>query len=306
MSRDAFIQAKDEPGMVAFESLQGLKGSVYFGGEFDKLKWIHDLAFDLLIVDEAHEGVETWRTERAFDNIQRKYTLYLSGTPFKALAGDRFSEDQIYNWSYADEQMAKEAWAEDSYNPYAPLPRLEMFTYQLGPMITEHLQQGIDLSDDEETNYAFDLNEFFATNAAGRFIHEDAMKKFLHSLVTNEKYPYSTPELRAELSHTLWFLNRVASAKALAKLLKEDPVFGEYEVILAAGDGRLTEEDAADKAYDRVKEAIAKYDKTITLSVGQLTVGVTVPEWSASSCCVICKARQPICRRPFGFRTLAW
>ncbi len=300
LSRDAFIQAAGEPGMVAFESLQGLKGSVYFGGEFDKLKWIHDLAFDLLIVDEAHEGVETWRTERAFDNIQCKYTLYLSGTPFKALAGDRFSEDQIYNWSYADEQMAKEAWAEDSYNPYAPLPRLEMFTYQLGPMVTEHLQQGIDLSDDEETNYAFDLNEFFATNAAGRFIHEDAVKKFLHSLVTNEKYPYSTPELRAELSHTLWFLNRVASAKALAKLLKEDPVFGEYEVILAAGDGRLTDEDAADKAYDRVKEAIAKHDKTITLSVGQLTVGVTVPEWSGIL--MLCNLQSPSTYMQAAFR----
>ena len=94
----------EEPGMVAFESLQGLKGSAYFGGNYDKLKWIKDNAFDLLIIDEAHEGVDTYKTDRAFEKISRKYTLHLSGTPFKALAGEKFAKEQIYNWSYADEQ----------------------------------------------------------------------------------------------------------------------------------------------------------------------------------------------------------
>lgn len=103
------ISGETELGMVAFESLQGLKGSVYFGGEYDKLKWIRDLDFDLLIVDEAQEGVDTMRTERAFRNIRRKHTLYLSGTPFKALASEQFSNAQIYNWSYADEQARKES-----------------------------------------------------------------------------------------------------------------------------------------------------------------------------------------------------
>ena len=104
--------------MIAFESLQGLKGSVYFGGEYDKLAWMakeytdahgkkqEGMEFDLLIVDEAQEGVDTARTDRAFRNIRRKHTLYLSGTPFKALAGNQFSKEQIFNWSYADEQEA--------------------------------------------------------------------------------------------------------------------------------------------------------------------------------------------------------
>ncbi len=92
-------------------------------------------------------------------------------------------------------------------------------------------------------SHAFDLNEFFATNENGKLIHEEEIIKFLHALSTNEKYPYSTPELREELSHTLWLLNRVASAKALAKLLKNDPVFSEYEIVLAAGDGKLDNEE---------------------------------------------------------------
>ena len=121
LSREEYLKTvmsgETKLGMVAFESLQGLKGSVYFGGEYDKLKWIRDLDFDLLIVDEAQEGVDTMRTERAFRNIRRKHTLYLSGTPFKALASEQFSNAQIYNWSYADEQARKESWDRDDYNP---------------------------------------------------------------------------------------------------------------------------------------------------------------------------------------------
>lgn len=270
-----------ESGMVAFESLQGLKGAIYFGGKFDKLRWIAESEFDLLIVDEAQEGVDTFRTDRAFDRIRRKHTLYLSGTPFKQLASDQFAEEQIFNWSYADEQEAKENWQGDGYNPYEPLPRLAMFTYQLSPMVQERIEKGLDLSDEDTVDYAFDLNEFFATDEQGRFEHEEEIKKFLTALSTQEKYPFSTPELRDELRHTMWFLSRVASAKALAKLLKEDPVFCEYEVIVAAGDGREKDDDeVAGKALDRVRKAIAEHDKTITLTVGQLTVGITVPEWS--------------------------
>ena len=305
----------EERGMVAFESLQGLKGSVYFGGKYDKLNWLakeytdaygkkqKGITFDLLIIDESHEGVDTAKTDRAFRNISRKHTLYLSGTPFKALADGRFTEEQIYNWSYADEQEAKENWDGEGYNPYEALPRLAMFTYQLSPMIYDTLQKGLDLSGEEDTvDFAFDLNEFFATNDSGRFVHEEEIKKFLHALSTQEKYPYSTPELRAELAHTLWILNRVASAKALAKLLKEDPVFREYEIVLAAGDGQLEEDDveANDKAFDRVKEAIAAHDKTITLSVGQLTVGVTIPEWSGVL--MLCNLKSPSSYMQAAFR----
>jgi hypothetical protein len=231
LSREEYLSRMLAPAntewkkMIAFESLQGLKGSVYFGGEYDKLKWISEFEFDLLIVDEAQEGVETLRTERAFNNIRRKHTLFLSGTPFKQLAGDRFSSEQIFNWSYADEQDAKKHWPEDGEtNPYETLPRLALFTYQLSNMIYDEIQKGLDLGgEDGEVDYAFDLNEFFATNDSGKFIHEAEIKKFLHALTTQEKYPFSTPELRQELSHTMWLLNRVASAKALAKLLADIP-----------------------------------------------------------------------------------
>ena len=291
----------DLKGMVAFESLQGLKGSVYFGGEYDKLKWIRDLEFDLLIVDEAQEGVDTMRTDRAFRNISRKHTLYLSGTPFKALASEQFADEQIYNWSYADEQEAKAAWDSDDYNPYEALPRLAMYTYQLSPMIYDKIQRGLELPEGEESvDFAFDLNEFFMTSESGKLIHEDEIRKFLHALVTQEKYPFSTAELREELSHTLWILNRVSSAKALAKLLKEDDVFCDYHVVLAAGDGKLSEEEESKNAYNKVKTAIAEHDKTITLSVGQLTVGVTVPEWSGVL--MLCNMKSPSSYMQAAFR----
>lgn len=292
VSKYAGIRDEEMPGFIAFESLQGIKGSVYFGGEYDKLHWMaydespkskNKMVFDLLIVDESQEGVDTKKTDKAFANIRRKHTLYLSGTPFKALADGRFSASQIYNWSYADEQAAKEAWNNDDYNPYEQLPRLALYTYQLSNMIYEKINRGADLEgENDSAEFCFDLNEFFATAENGRFVHEDEVIKFLHALSTQEKYPYSTPKLREELSHTLWILNRVASAKALAKLLREDEVFGEYEIILAAGDGQLDDddEDRKDAAFDRVKSAIAMHDRTITLSVGQLTVGVTIPEWS--------------------------
>ncbi len=318
LSREEFLNSKPKTddgkfqGFVAFESLQGLKGSVYFGGQYDKLKWMaseyyekgkkqHGLDFDLLIIDEAQEGIDTMRTDRAFRNISRKYTLYLSGTPFKALASGQFSQKQIFNWSYADEQEKKANWTGESYNPYEALPRLAMYTYQLSNMIHDKVQKGLDLSGEDGTvDYAFDLNEFFATNESGKFIHEAEIKKFLHALVSQEKYPFSTPRLRKELSHTLWMLNRVDSCKALVKLLREDEVFSEYEIVLAAGDGRLNEDEEAQKSFDKVKAAIASHEKTITLSVGQLTVGVTIPEWSGVL--MLCNLQSPSSYMQAAFR----
>lgn len=275
----------DDNGQIAFESLQGLKRSIYFCGDNDKLKWIADTDWDLLVIDEAHEGVDTYKTDKAFDKINRKYTLHLSGTPFKALANGKFASDQIYNWSYADEQTAKQEWDEDvegSSNPYEKLPRLNMFTYQMSAIMEEKAKNGISLNDNDTVDPAFDLNEFFKTNSSGEFIYDTKVDHFLDALTTQEKFPFSTSELRDELKHTFWLLNRVDSAKALAKKLKDHPVFGEYEIVLAAGDGSLDEDvKESKKAFDRVQEAIAKYDKTITLSVGQLTTGVTVKPWTA-------------------------
>ena len=260
-----------------------------------------ELEFDLLIVDEAQEGVDTMRTERAFRKIQRRHTLYLSGTPFKALASEQFSKEQIFNWSYSDEQEAKESWDGEDENPYEPLPKLSMFTYQLSGMIRERIEKGLDLSEEEGTvDYAFDLNEFFATDEKGDLIHEEEIKKFLHALTTQEKYPFSTLELRQELSHTMWYLNRVASVRALKKLLEADEVFGEYEIVAAVGDGRGSDDEQAEKAIDKVKSAIAEHEKTITLTVGQLTVGVTIPEWSGVL--MLCNMKSPSAYMQAAFR----
>lgn len=281
LSREEYIEADLGSKCIEFVSLQDLKGSIYFGGDYSKLDHISAVNWDVLVIDEAHEGVDTYKTDVAFDHIKRKFTLHLSGTPFKALANDKFPENAIYNWTYADEQRAKKCWkSEDgSANPYATLPKLNMFTYQMSEIIRDELEQGVKINGETE-EYAFDLNVFFETKN-GVFVHESSVDKFLNAMTTQTKFPFSTPELRAELKHTFWLLNRVDSAKALAKKLKEHPVFKDYEIILAAGDGKLNEEAETKKSFDRVKEAIATYEKTITLSVGQLTTGVTIPEWSA-------------------------
>ena len=280
--REFFVKSllgKDDARCIEFVSLQDLKGSRNFGGSFDKLNEVANLTWDILIIDEAHEGVDTYRSDVAFDHIKRKFTLHLSGTPFKALASDKFPENAIFNWTYADEQKAKASWNGEEENPYQNLPRLNLFTYQMSEIVREELQQGIEI-EGETTEYAFDLNEFFAVKGE-RFVHDASVDRFLDALSEQMKFPFSTPELREELRHTFWFLNRVDSARALAKKLAAHPVFGEYEIILAAGDGKLDEDDETQKSFDRVTEAIRTHAKTITLSVGQLTTGVTIPEWTA-------------------------
>jgi len=287
MTRDMFVSWKGKrdknfAGQICFESLQGLKGSVYFGGKFDKLEWVKALKWDLLIVDESHEGVDTLRTDRAFDHIQRRFTLYLSGTPFKAIASGEFGDSQIFNWSYVDEQKAKAQWAGDGHNPYDDMPRLNLFTYRMSDIVREKVKQGMELDENETIDYAFDLNEFFKTREDGKFEHEADVRKFLKALTTQEKFPFSTEELRKEMAHTLWLMpGRVECVKAMARLLREEGSgFDDYEVVVAAGDGRMEDNEESDKAYNRVKDAIARHPRTITLSITQLTTGVTIPEWS--------------------------
>lgn len=275
-----------ELGYIMFMSLQDLKGGTEFGGKFDKHEWLAGEDIDLLIADESHEGISTLRTEKAFAEIHRKHTLYMTGTAFNQLASGDFGDENIYNWSYADEQEAKANWNdEDGYNPYECLPRVELRTYQMSKIIGDELAKGTRI-DGEQMDYAFDLNEFFATDGNGNFLHEEAVEKFIDTLKTNEKYPFSTDAMREQMAHTLWILNRIDSVKALAKLLKSDDVFGEYKVIAAVGNGRdsIDGDDDGNKVresnFKKVTDAIKKHDKTITLSVGQLTVGVTIPEWS--------------------------
>lgn len=298
VSRDKYIDLISQPnhkGCIEFVSLQDLKGSLYFGGAYDKLKEVEDLEWDILVIDEAHEGVDTYKTDVAFDHIKRKYTLHLSGTPFKALANEKFNSKAIFNWTYAQEQEAKRNWdnASEEENPYANLPQLNLYTYKMSEIVREKIELGADFNDDgENEEYCWDLNEFFKTNTSGKFIHDDSVDKFLDALTTQEKFPFSTEELRNELNHTLWILKYVSSAKALAKKLNEHPVFkNNYEVVLAAGDGKLDDEgnstddyeiDSTIKnSYDKVKNAIETHKKTITISVGQLTTGITIPEWTA-------------------------
>jgi hypothetical protein len=268
-------------GFIEFVSLQDLKGAIDFGGKYDKLAHVAELEWDVLIIDEAHEGVDTFKTDVAFDHIKRKFTLHLSGTPFKAIANEKFPEGAIFNWTYADEQQAKKDWDNPELpNPYADLPRLNLFTYQMSDIVAGEIKRGMDI-DGENVEYAFDLNEFFATNENGYFLHNDDVNRFLDALTTQKKFPFSTPELRDELRHTLWMLNRVDSAKALAKKLKQHPIFRDYEIVLAAGDGKQGDDEVSAQAFDKVRKAIAEHDYTITLSVGQLTTGVTIPEWTA-------------------------
>lgn len=278
---------------ITFLSLQDLKGAKVFGGSFDKLQWVADLEWDLLVIDEAHEAVDTDKTDRAFENIKRKFTLHLSGTPFKALAEGKFSSEQIYNWTYLDEQKAKQSELKNGQESgdHTDMPDLRLFNYKISDVTAKQIEEGIDVNGDNIPP-VFEFNDFLATNSKGEFKREADIWRFLNTLTENEGYPFSTPELRNELKHTFWFVgNRVNSAKAIEKLLKKHPVFENYKIILAAGDGRSLdnedfEEEAEDfkkneKALARVRKAIEEHDKTITLSVGQLTTGVTVKEWSA-------------------------
>ena len=285
LTREIYLNLVHKPaGLIEFVSLQDMKGSIYFGGKYNKLQEIAELNWDILIIDEAHEGIDTYKTDIAFDHIKRKYTLHLSGTPFKALANDKFRMEEIFNWTYADEQKAKRDWdvSNEEENPYATLPQLNLYTYQMSDYVRDILKQGADFDNDgNDEDYSFDLNEFFITDSDGNFKYNKDVDKFLDALTNQTKFPFSTEELRDELKHTFWLLNRVDSAKALAKKLQGHPIFEDYEIVLVAGDGKLDDESENQKAFDKVVKAIKNNEKTITISVGQLTTGVTIPEWTA-------------------------
>lgn len=286
ITREQHIATLPLKPQFTFLSLQDLKGSKFFGGNYDKLRWIAELEWDLLIIDEAHEGIDTGRTNAAFDYIKRKNTLHLSGTPFKQLATEKFTKDAIYNWTYLDEQKIKQIEIEEGETgEHTDMPDLKLFTYRISQMITDQVNEGIEI-EEETRDYAFDLNEFFRAKDK-KFVRENEVIAFLKNLTTNTKYPFSTPELREELKHTFWYVgNRVDSVKALEQLLKKDPVFKDYAIIVAAGNGQSFEEEendfkANESSFEKVKKAIRENDKTITLSCGQLTTGVTVKEWTA-------------------------
>lgn len=189
LSRRQYIEGRSSKPYIAFLSLQDLKGSKYFGGNYDKLRWIAEIEWDMLIVDEAHEGVDTIRTDAAFDYVKRKHTLHLSGTPFKALANEKFPKEAIYNWTYLDEQRIKQIEIEEGeIGEHTDLPDLKLFTYRISEMTARRVNEGIDI-DDETRDYAFDLNEFFRTHNQ-KFVYEEDVREFLKNIkiLKNLKY----------------------------------------------------------------------------------------------------------------------
>lgn len=314
---------------VYFGSFQDLLGSDAVGNIKPKNEWIHTENWDLVVFDEYHfgawrdtakelfegedEGVakeETKReytaglenvnqdlgvlseTETDFLPITTKAYLYLSGTPFKALATGEFIEEQIFNWTYTDEQRAKEEFAKSpgEWNPYGALPQMRLLTYQM----PEELLTVASAGEFDE----FDLNEFFAATGTGKgaqFKHKSDVQKWLDiirgqdvsraveslKMGTRPPFPYSDARLLPHLQHSFWFLPDVAACHAMANLLveKHNIFWREYKIVVAAGASAGIGLDA----LPPVRKAIGSgfTTKTITLSCGKLTTGVTVPQWSS-------------------------
>lgn len=262
---------------IYFASMQDLRGSELVGGNFDKNNDIFSTPWDLIIVDEAHEGTQTELGKAVMAELTKEKTkvLRLSGTPFNLL--DDFKEEEIYTWDYVMEQRAKAQWDlthPGDHNPYAGLPRLNIYTYDLGRLMNEFADEDI----------AFNFREFFRTNDAGEFVHKNHVENFLNLLTkTDEKsmYPFANKRYRDIFRHTLWMVPGVKSAKALSTMLRNHPVFGMFEVVNVAGDG--DEEEANEEALRKVEKAIGPdpdKTRTITLSCGRLTTGVSVKPWT--------------------------
>ncbi len=316
--------------IVYFGSFQDMLGRDKVGNIKAKNKWLHKMKWDLVIFDEYHFGA--WRDtakelfegeddavakeeakleyaaslesvnedlsvlsakEIEFLPIRTRAYLYLSGTPFKALATGEFIEEQIFNWTYTDEQRAKEKFAEKNpkkWNPYGALPQLRLLTYQMPDELVAIASAG-------EFN-EFDLNAFFEASGTGKnakFKHKNDVQKWLDIIRggyapkalqhlktgTRPPFPYSDVRLLPYLQHSLWFLPNVAACHAMANLLaeKNNVFWREYHVITAAG----AKAGIGLEALPPVREAIGSGfgTKTIALSCGKLTTGITVPQWSS-------------------------
>lgn len=324
-------QAKKDSPLVYFGSFQDLLGRDRATGTIKaKNEWVHTTNWDLVIFDEYHFGawresakelfegedeteakrevsneygeelavfdealVELSGTEKNFLPISTRAYLYLSGTPFKALASGEFIEEQIFNWTYTDEQREKQAFAQanpDSWNPYGALPEMRLLTYQMPDEILAIASQG---EFDE-----FDLNAFFDATGTGKkaaFKHKDDVQKWLDiirgaylptqidamKMGKRPPFPYSDARLLPYLQHSFWFLPNVAACHAMANLLREkhNVYWHDFEILSVAGTGA----GIGLEALPPVRKAIGSgfESKTITLSCGKLTTGVTVPQWSS-------------------------
>lgn len=317
----AYAMTDKKRPIVVFGSFQDLLGTNATGGIKAKNEFIHATNWDLVAFDEYHFGAWRENAKKLFDNpdeeaeadfdqerykqdeadnaynetflpITTAHYLFLSGTPFRAINSGEFIEDQIYNWTYSDEQRAKESWI-GSGNPYLSLPRMVMLTYQ----IPESIRQ---IAMDGEFN-EFDLNVFFSAKVEkgekvenARFTYENEVNKWLQlirgsylpSNVDDLKLgqdkrppmPFSDTRLLNVLNHTLWFLPNVASCYAMYNLLMQDNFFHDYKVVVCAG----TKAGIGVAALAPVQAAMGNplATKSITLSCGKLTTGVTVKPWT--------------------------
>lgn len=279
-SYDSLERQAESHGLhyVYFASMQDLRGSELVGGNFDKNNKVFATDWDLIIVDEAHEGTQTELGKAVMGELVKEQTkvLRLSGTPFNLL--DDFKEDEIYTWDYVMEQRAKMSWDELHFgdpNPYASLPTLNIYTYDLGRLLHEFVDEDV----------AFNFREFFRVNESGSFCHEKDVRAFLNLLTKEDKdslYPYANEEYRNIFCHTLWMVPGVKEARALSAMLQTHPVFQHFKVVNVAGDGDQDEESR--DALEAVEQAIGKdpdATRTITLSCGRLTTGVSVKAWTA-------------------------
>lgn len=277
------IHKADDNGMkdfhfIYFASIQDMRGSELVGGKFAKNEEIFNINWDLIIIDEAHEGTQTELGKAVLSKCRKENTrvLHLSGTPFNLM--DDFKDDEIYTWDYVMEQRAKAEWDkihQGDPNPYSVLPKLSIYTYNLGKLYPEYADADI----------AFNFREFFRVDKEGDFIHETNVKQFLDLLTKEDadsNYPYSTEEYRQNFRHSLWMIPGVKEAKALSKLLQEHPVFSQFAIANVAGDG--DEEEEEKEALKKVEKAIGPHPEdsySITLSCGRLTTGVSVKPWTA-------------------------
>ena len=280
---------------VYFASIQDLRGSQMAGGKYDKNRGVFDMDWDLVIVDEAHEGTQTDLGKEVRELLVKRNTkvLSLSGTPFNILS--QYEDGAVYVWDYVMEQKRKETWDgehPDEPNPYAQLPRLNIYTYDLGSELEGYAEEDLD-------GKAFNFREFFRTwtgdrdvdfrpvprgARVGDFVHEDSVRQFLDLISgdsTKSRYPFATQAHRDLFRHTLWMVPGVAAAKALSALLRKHRYFGRYGIANVAGEGDDFEERHFDSALELVRKTIRENDCSITLSCGKLTTGVTVPEWTA-------------------------
>lgn len=265
-----------EKPFIYFASIQLLR---YNNGQTN-LKDFADVDWDLIIIDEAHEGTQTELSDTVMKELVKDHTkiLELSGTPFNLL--DQFDEEQVYTWDYVMEQTAKEKWSlehPDEPNPYEPLPKVSMYTFEM-----KHKERFADESK------SFNFREFFRVDDNGQLVYKAEVRAFLDNITnpdSSTNYPFSTKAYREELRHTLWLMPGVKEANAFEDLLKEHLIFGrEYKIVNVVRGASTDDGIANDADIEKVRSAITKdpsQTKTITLTVRKLTTGVNIPEWTA-------------------------